>query len=102
FGKGMVELAVERNDLAADRGEHLRRKGTGGAVAAGAQHLEAALELRPAGEIGDVARRKILDEGIGAPAAQVETRIKHDVLEPGDLVGTEGERAVGTHLHPGP
>ena len=45
--EGVVELAVERHHLAADRREHLRREGAGGAVAAGANHLEAALELRP-------------------------------------------------------
>ena len=45
----MVELAVERHHLAADRGEHLRRECPGGAVATGANDLEAARELGPRG-----------------------------------------------------
>ena len=54
----MVELAIERHHLAADRFQHLRREGARGAVAAGAHHFEVALELRPLGEVGDVAGRK--------------------------------------------
>ena len=80
--EGVVELAVERHHLAADRFEHLRRERAGGAVAAGADDLEPALELRPAGEIGDVAGREILDELVRAAAAHVEAGIEHDVLEP--------------------
>ena len=72
--EGVVELAVERHHLAADRFQHLRRERAGGAVAAGADHLELALELRPLGQIGDVARGEILDERVGAAAAQLEAR----------------------------
>src|SRR5262245_20419638 len=100
--KGVVELAVERDDLAADRLQHLRREGAGGAVAAGADDLQAALELRPIGEVGDVAGRKILHEGIGAAAAHVEAGVEHDFLQPAHLVGAEGERAARPHLHAGP
>src|SRR5262249_10104413 len=98
----MVELAVERDDLAADSGKHLRRKGAGGAVAAGANDLEAALELRALGEIGDVTGREVLDEGVRAAAAWLEARLEHDRLEPAHLVRAEGERASGAHLHAGP
>ena len=35
--EGVIELAVERDDLAADRFQHLRRERAGGAVAAGAR-----------------------------------------------------------------
>ena len=100
--KGVVELAVERNDLAADRFQHLRRERAGGAVAAGAHHFQVALEFRPLGEVGDVARRKILDEVVGAAGLHLEAAVEHDVLEPRHLVGAEGERAVGAHLHAGP
>ena len=51
----MVELAVERKNLAADRSEHLGRERPRGAVAAGADYLEPALELRAPGEIGVIA-----------------------------------------------
>ena len=65
-------------------------------------HLEPARELRPGGKVGDVAGRKILDETIGAAAGQIELRAEHDVLEAGHLVRSEGERALGAHLHAGP
>src|SRR5215468_3677463 len=98
----MVELAVERDDFAADGGENLRRKRAGGAVAAGANDLEAALELRALREIGDVTGREVLDEGVSAAAAWLKARLEHDRLEPAHLVGPEGERASGAHLHAGP
>ncbi len=72
--KGVIELAIERHDLAADFFQHLRREGAGGAVAAGAHHLEMPLELRPLGEVGDIARRKILDEFVSAAARHLELR----------------------------
>ena len=46
FGK-VVELGVERDHLAADRFQHLRRERAGRAVAAGHHDLQLALELRP-------------------------------------------------------
>ena len=98
----MVKLAIERDDLAADLFQNLRREGAGGAVAAGADHLEAALEFRPIGEVGDIARRKVLDEGVAAAGLHFVLAAEHDVLEPAHLVGAEGERAVRSHLHAGP
>src|SRR5436190_103287 len=68
--ESVVELAVKRHDLAADRCQHLRRERAGSAVAAGAHHLEAALEFWAAGEISDVAGGKILVEFIGTTAAR--------------------------------
>ena len=58
----MIELAIERHHFAADRFQHLRRKGAGRAVAAGHNHLQLALQLRPVGEVGEIACREILDE----------------------------------------
>ena len=46
--EGVVELAVERHHLAADRLQDVRREGAGGAVAAGGDDLQLALDLRPA------------------------------------------------------
>ena len=100
--EGVVELAVERDDLAADRLQHLRREGAGGAVAAGDDDLDAALQLRPVGEIGDIARREIFVELVGAAAAVVELCAEHDLLQPRHLVGAEGQRPVRAHLHAGP
>src|SRR5436853_7906986 len=98
----MIELAVKWHHLAADRLEHTRRERARGAVAAGANHLETALELLPLGQVGDVARREILHEMIGAAGLQIETRAEHDLLESRHLVWPEGERAGGAHLHAGP
>ena len=67
----VVELAIERHHLAADFLQDLRREGAGGAVAAGAYDLESALELRPLGQVGDIARRKILDEFVSAAGLRV-------------------------------
>jgi hypothetical protein len=54
----VIEVAIQAHHLAADRLEHLRRERPGRAIAAGTDHLEAALDLRAIGEIGDVARGK--------------------------------------------
>ncbi len=82
--------------------QHAGRKRTCGAVAACRDHLEAALEHWPVGEIGDVTGRKVLDEPIRAAAAQIEVCPKHDVLETRHFVRTESERPAYAHLHPGP
>ena len=98
----MVELAIQADNLAADRFEHLRRERPGGAVAAGADHLEAALDLGTVGEVGDIAGAEVLDKRIRAAATHVEAGFEHDLLEAGHLIRAEGERAIGTHLHAGP
>ena len=102
FRKGVVELGVERDHLAADRFHHLRRERARGAVAAGDHDFQLALQLRALGEIGDVARRKILVELIGAAGLVPEFGVEHDLLQPRHLVGTEGKRPVGAHLDAGP
>ena len=99
--EGVIEIAIERYDLAANGFQHARGKGAGGAVAAGGDDLQFALELRPVGDVGDIAVRKILDEDIGA-GAQLELGAEHDVLEPRHLGRPEGQRPVGAHLHAGP
>ena len=61
-----IEVAVERHDLDAEPRQQLRREGARGAVAAGGDHLQLALELRPLGQRGDIAGGKIGDEFVGA------------------------------------
>ncbi len=78
------------------------REGAGGAVAAGRNHAQLALQLRPVGQVGDVARREIVDELIGAALAGLERGVEHDLLQPSHLVRAEGHRAIGAHLHAGP
>jgi hypothetical protein len=80
FREGMVELGVERDHFATDRLHHLRRKRAGGAVATGDHDLQLALQLGALREIGDVARRKILVELIGAARLVVEIGVEHDFL----------------------
>ena len=72
--EGEVELAVEGNDLGAERAQKLGRERPGRAVAAGGDDLETAAELRPAGQIGDVAGREIGDEFISAASLRERSR----------------------------
>src|SRR5580700_7762657 len=102
FRSSVIEFAVERHDLAADFLQDLRREGARGAVAAGAHHLEVALDLVAFGQVGDVARGKILDEVVCAAAFCLEPAVEHDVFEARHLVGAEGERPVNPHLYAGP
>src|SRR6202041_458597 len=90
--KSVIELAVERDDFAANLFQHLRREGAGRAVAASADHLEAPLKFRPAGEVRNIARRKILDEGVTAALARLEAAFEHDLLQARHLVRTESQR----------
>ena len=46
--KSEVELAIERDDLDAERAQQLRREGARRAVAAGGDDLQLAREFRPA------------------------------------------------------
>ena len=74
--KGEIEVGVERDDLAAELFQNLRREGPGGAIAAGRDDLELARDFRPVGEIGDVAGREILDETIGAALRVAEFSLR--------------------------
>jgi hypothetical protein len=102
FREGVVELAVEPDDLAADRLQYLRCERARRAVAASTDHFEFSPELRTLGEVGDVACGKILHEDIRAASPQVEPGVEDDLLQPRHLFRPEGERAVGAHLHAGP
>jgi hypothetical protein len=68
----VIELGIERHDFTADRFQDARRKGPGGAVAAGGDDLQLALDLRPRGEIGDVAVGEVLGELVGATADEIK------------------------------
>ena len=100
--KGEIEFAVERNDFDAERAQELGREGSGGAVAAGRDDLEAAAEFRPAGQIGDVAGRKIGDEFV--PAARLRTIFArdNDIAQTRHLLRPEGHWPRRAHLDPGP
>ena len=102
FREGVVELGVERHHLATDRLHHLRRECPRGAVAAGDHDFELALQLRAVGQIGDVARRKILVELIRTADLVLEGGVEHDVFQAAHLVGTKSKGPVGAHLDPGP
>ncbi len=100
--EAMVEFAIKRHHLAADRLQHPRRKRTGGTVAARRDHFQPAFELRPVGQIGDIAGRKIFHEPVGAARGEFELGAEHDLLEAGHFVRPESEGPVGAHLHSSP
>ena len=100
--EGVIELAVERHDFTADRFEHLRRECARSAVAASADHFQMPLELRPLGQVGDVARREIFDEFVTAAGFRFVVAAEHDLLQSLHLVWAEGEGAVDAHFHAGP
>src|SRR5688500_19583194 len=52
--------------------------------------LQLAADLRPPGQIGDVAIGEVRDELVGAAAPQLEGSAEHDVAEPAHLVRAEG------------
>ena len=101
-GEGEVELAVERNDVDAERGEELRREGARRAVAAGGDDLELAPELRTAGQVGDVAGGKIGHELVAAARLRRIVAPDDDVAQPRHLLRTEGDGPRRAHLHSGP
>ena len=102
FRERMIEFAIHRHDLAADRLHHLRCERACRTVAAGDDDFQLALDLCFFGQVCDIARRKILDETILTRGLQLECRIEHDLFQPVHLVGTEGQWTIGTHLHAGP
>ena len=80
FGIGVVarerevEVAVERYDLDAERAEEFWREGPRRAVAAGGDDLHPARELRPAGQVGDVAGGKVGHELIKPAGLRARNR----------------------------
>ncbi len=102
--EGVVEFGVEGDDLAADHFEHLRREGARGAVAASGDDLEPALELRPVGEIGDIAVGEVFDELVGAALPQRESGVEHDVASgvpsPRDRKSSGGSAPIFTPVQP--
>ena len=52
--EGMVELGIERDDLAADARQRLRRERPGGAVAAGRDDLQRAADRDAFGQVGKI------------------------------------------------
>ncbi len=100
--EGPVELAVERNDLDAERRQKVWREGPGGAVAAGGDDLHRARKLRPAGQVGDVAGREIGHELIGSAGLGRIFAADHDVAEAAHLVRPERDGPRRAHLHARP
>ncbi len=70
--KGEIEIGIERDDFAAEHLQYLWREGSGGAIAARGNDFQLAPELRPVGEVGNIARRVILDEAIRAAIRKAE------------------------------
>ena len=100
--ESVVEVGVERHDLAADRFQDLRREGTGRAVAAGGDDLEAALELRTVGQSLDVALGDVRYEDIAAARFRLELAAENDRFQFRHVVGSERQRPRQSHLDTGP
>ena len=104
FGIGIViwkreiQLGIERDHLAAELFQNLRREGSGGAIAACRDDLEFALDFWPVHEIGNIAGREILDEAIGAALRVTEFPLQHDVAQAAHFIGTERDRPLGAHF----
>ena len=96
--KTVVELGVERDDLAADALQHLRRECSGCSVAASRHHAQFPADARVPCEIIQVAFPKAVDEAVAAAVRQIEVAGKHDLLEGRHLVRAECERALAAHL----
>ena len=101
-GKGEIEIAVERNDLATQRREKPRREGARSAVAAGGDDLQLAPQFRPARQVGDVAHGKLVDEAIAAALAIFEFAADDDFAQAAHLLRPESHRPRGAHLYAGP
>ncbi len=90
--EGEVAIAIEGNDLDAERAQEFGREGAGGAVAAGGDDPELALKLRARGQIGDVAGGKIGHEFIAAAGLITEVASDDDVAQPPHLLRPERHR----------
>ncbi len=101
-GEGPVEVAIKRNHLDAERPEKFRREGPRSAVAAGGHDFHLPRKLRPAGQVGDVARRKVGHERVGAAGLGRIIAADHDVAQAPHLLGAKGDRPRRAHLHAGP
>ena len=102
-GEGVVEVAIERDDRCAERGEHPGGERAGGAVAARDHGLQGTPQFRPRQEIGQVALGQIGHEDV-APGivARIEPALEHDVLERGHVFWGERQRPLHAHLDAGP
>ena len=81
---------MQRNDIAADPRQNLRREGAGRAVAAGDDGLQAPREAGTRGEIGHIALANIGMKPVAAAAGRIELAGIDDVAQGADLVGSEG------------
>ena len=100
--KGVVEIAVESRSPRSPRPP--APAGTNApAVPLPQAHTTLSLRLSFGRLVRSaMSRAQILDENVRAAAMHVEAGIEHDVLETSHLVGAEGERTGGAHLHAGP
>src|SRR6185312_13676659 len=102
FGKGVVELGIERHDVGADALQRLRSEGAGRAVAARRDDADRPRELVALGESVEIGLAEIRDAMPTAAGALLAAAFEYDCLQPRHVVRAEGERALGAHLHAGP
>ena len=102
FGKGVVEIDVERDHLAAELRQNLWRESARRAVSAGDHNLQLAFEGLAVCEVRDVARGDVLVEVIGAAFMQREAAFKNEVAQRAHILRPESQRARHAHLDAGP
>ena len=108
FGVGIVareiiiELDIERDHFAAELCKNLRRKGARRAIAASRNHFQLALDRRAIGEIGKIARRKIIDIDIAAARPRLALGVENNIGEAAHFIGAESDRALHAHFHARP
>ena len=98
----MVEFGIERDHLATDALQRLRREGARRAVAAGGDDTQFPRDLLPRCDIVEIGLAEICDELVGAAADKVEVAAKNDPLQRQHFFRPESQGTLCAHLHAGP
>ena len=102
LGEGVVEVGVHLDHLDAHPTQGVRGEGAGGAVAAGADHLQRPLDLHLGGDVGHIGLAEVPDTDQFPARPGHALAVQHDVFQPGHFLGPEGQGLVRPHLDPGP
>ncbi len=101
-GEGVVQLAIKGDHLNANAVKNCWCKYARGAIAAGSNHFQFALDLGAIHKVRDVAFSHIIHIRIAAPRARLIGAVQNDFAERTHLVWTKGQRARSPHFDAGP